>query len=177
MHDLYTISRECLAEVRAAGITPGRIYAFELNYNLSRVWGRCCYDWGMDASTIELQPFLLKDETPLEVLKNTLIHEILHTCEGCHNHGKLWKSYADKMNALYGYHISRLANQEEITACMEAGTYKPKPRRAQEPTRYIIECMGCGQTIKRSRESDFVRFPSMYRCGICGGDHWKRTNL
>lgn len=38
---------------------------------------------------------------------NTLLHELLHTCKDCMNHGPLWKSYASKVNLHYGYDIKR----------------------------------------------------------------------
>ena len=177
MHDLRKIAHVCLDEVIAAGITPGKISGFTINRRLSRAWGRCVTHNATQMHTIEIQPFLLADATPLDVLKNVLIHEILHTCWNCQNHGTTWKAHADRINARYGYNISRLVSAEEIAACKEAGTYQRKPRRAKEPARYVLECMGCGQRIVRSRESAFVQCPSAYRCGICKGDHWKRTVL
>ena len=47
-------------------------------------------------------------------LKNTIIHELLHTCVGCMNHKAKWKFYADKVNRAYGYDdIKRTSTADE----------------------------------------------------------------
>ena len=168
MRDYQKIARECLEEVKDCGIQPGNIAAFVTNGRLSHAWGRCVFRRSTNINTIELQPFLLEDATPLEVLKATLIHEILHTCEGCHNHGAIWESYTHRINARYGYKVTQYATQEEISACMEAGTFSPEAR-----FRYIIDCARCGQRICRSKMSAFVRDPGRYVCS-CGSAQWVR---
>lgn len=173
MHDLQKIATICLEEVRAAGIAPGNISRFAVNPRFTRKWGQCVYR--SCTYIIEIAPFLLDSSTPVDVLKNTLIHEILHSCKGCMNHGATWKAHADRINARYGYSISRLVQAEEIAACKEAGTYNYTPRR--ESYKYTITCNGCGQTIKRKRESEFARFPNMWHCGRCGRADWSRTEL
>lgn len=30
-----------------------------------------------------------------------IAHELIHTCEGCFNHGRMWKEYADRANREY----------------------------------------------------------------------------
>ena len=43
---------------------------------------------------IEISSKLL--DAPEQMRKQTLAHEILHTCPGCKNHGNRWKQYAQK---------------------------------------------------------------------------------
>lgn len=86
----------------------------------------------------------------------TLAHEILHTCRGCRNHGARWQGYAAKMNAAYGYHISRTGSWEAMGL--------PNPR----PVRYLLACTRCGVEIGRVRASSLVQHPERYRCR-CGG--------
>lgn len=174
MHDLRKIAHVCLDEVIAAGITPGNIAAYNVNGRLSRSWGRCKTDRLLGVSSIEIQPFLLNSKTPVEVLKMVLIHEILHSCRGCQNHGALWKSYAARMNARYHYNIARIVSAETIAACEQAGTYRRRMDNSGDSSRYAIECTTCGAIYTRSRMSDFVRCPHAYRCGNCDGNAWKR---
>lgn len=86
----------------------------------------------------------------------TLAHELLHTCWGCRNHGKRWKSYAARMNVAYGYEIQRAATNEKMGVV---------PARE---ARYVIKCQRCGQEFERLRASRLTRRPEDYRCQ-CGG--------
>ena len=95
-------------------------------------------------------------EGPAEGCRETLAHELLHTCYGCRNHGRRWKSYAEKMNRAYGYSISRSSTNEE----MGVGDARPY--------RYLVRCQNCGMEFKRFRASNLTRHPERYRCK-CGG--------
>lgn len=86
----------------------------------------------------------------------TLAHELLHTCYGCRNHGKRWRSYARRMNDAYGYQIARTSTDEKLG--VEA---------AREP-RYLLRCTTCGAQFPRFRASRLTRHPEQYRCK-CGG--------
>ena len=65
--------------------------------NISIVWnGRITKKWGYckkirDAYQISIATRLSEDTVPDEKTKSVILHEILHTCPGCMNHGKLWK--------------------------------------------------------------------------------------
>ena len=85
-----------------------------------------------------------------------LAHEVLHTCRGCRNHGERWKGYAAKMNARWGYHISR------------TGTWEAMGLPEQKPARYVLVCTRCGTEFVRARASSVVLHPERYRCR-CGG--------
>ena len=86
----------------------------------------------------------------------TLAHEVLHTCWGCKNHGERWKGYAQRMNAAYGYHISRTNTWEALGL--------PDPKKVN----HLVVCRRCGREFKRSRASSLVLHPERYRCR-CGG--------
>jgi len=103
---------------------------------------------------IELAAGLLHAEE--RACLQTLAHEILHTCPGCRDHGPLWREYAARMNASYGYCISR-------TGSMSALGVAP-PRKAL----YLLVCSACGQRFERYRASALVKYPERYRCA-CGG--------
>ena len=63
--------------------------------------------------TIELSAQLAREGSE-EAILQVLAHEVLHTCYGCSNHGRRWKGYAQRMNAAYGYHISRTDNFADL---------------------------------------------------------------
>lgn len=96
------------------------------------------------------------------IIKNTIIHEIIHCFPNCNNHGKMFKSYASYINDKLGYNITRLGNKEE--------DYKKSNLEFTENNiiyKYKIQCKECGNIIYRKRlKKDLIR---KYRCGKCGG--------
>lgn len=114
----------------------------------------CCY-FQNGEYRIEISALLL--EQP-EKLRQTLAHELLHTCSGCRNHGERWKEYAQRVNEALGYSIQRLA---------PAGEGESVPLRRDE-IKYVLECQSCGARICRARMSKVVKSPWCYRCR-CGG--------
>lgn len=108
------------------------------------------------AYTIELSAQLAREGTQDAVLQ-VLAHEALHTCYGCSNHGPRWKGYAQRMNAAYGYHISRTDNYDALGIADE------------RPVRYWVVCTRCGKRIPRMKRSPLVEHPERYRCQ-CGGE-------
>lgn len=161
MRNLYEVAEICCNEVSRCGIDTGIIFQFKTNPRLRTTWG-ICRPW-RGAFIIEVHPFLLDDRTPEKVLKNTLIHEILHTCPGCQNHGRLWKSYADRVNRLYGYEITTYISENEIKEVADAGTYS-----RDSTARYIMQCDGCKRRARYQRMTEFVRNPVGKRCRYCG---------
>lgn len=124
-----------------------------INSRAKRRLGCCYYRDGV--YIIEVSASLL--EQP-ERLRQTLCHELLHTCRGCRNHGEKWKAYAARVNEALGYSIQRLAPAE--------GEDQGPLRR--EEIKYVLECQSCGAKICRSRMSKAVKYPWRYRCQ-CGG--------
>ena len=105
---------------------------------------------------IEISEHLTQAEN--KYIKQTLAHEVLHTCPNCMNHGVTWKSYARKMNINYGYEISR------ATSCNNMGIVSPRIENAK----YIITCKTCGKKSYKQRAANVVKHIDNYRCK-CGG--------
>lgn len=107
------------------------------------------------AYIIELSALLAQQGSEGAVLQ-VLAHEVLHTCYGCSNHGARWKGYAQRMNAAYGYHISRTDNHDSLGVVDD------------RPVRYWVVCRQCARRIPRMKHSPLVDHPERYRCA-CGG--------
>lgn len=154
MEKLERLFKECIREVESLGIRPSkRIDSVKVNKRAKRRLG-CCKKVLINmlpGFQIEIASRLLGGEELL--IKEVLIHEILHTCKSCFNHGKTWKEYAEKVNNAYRYHVSRTADY--------SGT--------EEIYRYRIVCKNCGNVIFRIRKSQVVNAPENYRCGKCKG--------
>ena len=123
-----------------------------INTRARRRLGWCYYQSGR--YWIEVSQAVLEDE---DLLKQTLVHELLHTCPKCRDHGPKWKAYAQTVNEKLGYRIERTVKTET-----PAGSLR------HEEIKYILECQSCGAQIKRMRMSKAVKSPWRYRCP-CGG--------
>lgn len=55
---------------------------------------------------IEISPWVLELED--KIIKNTIIHEIIHCMPYANNHGDIFKKYANYINKELGYEISRV---------------------------------------------------------------------
>lgn len=98
-------------------------------------------------------------------VRNTLIHELLHTCPGCLNHGPKWKTYACIVQQRSGYNITRAGGDKDADSVIEAAR---REKRAGYQTQYLLVCTKCGQEFTRYRKSNLVLHPEKYRCK-CGG--------
>lgn len=115
---------------------------------------------------IEISKWLM--ELDDDIIKNTIMHEIIHCFPNCNNHGKEFKIYSKIINEKLGYNISRLGNVAE--------DYRKSnlEYKNDESYKYKIECEICGQTFYRKRmKKNFLR---KYRCGKCNGN-FKITNI
>lgn len=108
---------------------------------------------------IEISPWLM--ELDEDIIKNTIIHELIHCLPNCNNHGEMFKKYANYINDKLGYNISRVGNKKEdyIKSNVE---YKEK-----ESYNYHIKCTNCGQEFFRKRLNR--NFTRKFRCIKCGG--------
>lgn len=147
--------KEGIEQVESMGIEVGRINPImDINTRAKTRFGRCRkvpnkqYDF-----EIQINALLLNGDK--DKAMNTVVHEILHTCKGCMNHGSLWKQYASIMNRAFGYDISRTSSYEE------RGLERPK-------SKYTIKCDGCGQETGRDKRSKLITHIHHYRCK-CGG--------
>lgn len=141
------------------GIEYGEIVKVELNYRAKNRFGQCRRK---PNGTFELNfnYLIFDDNADDNAIMDTIIHEILHTCYGCFNHGKKWKTLANIINNATGYNVSRCGNYADF------GLESPKKEKARN---YVFRCENCGQEIVRERMSHFVKLYDSYTCGCCGG--------
>lgn len=158
MKDLYKLVCDAVDECEDVGIEVGIISSIVINSRAQRRWGRC-HKLGDSTYEIEISSKLLNDEVDYYATKNTVVHEVLHTCDGCMNHGPLWKSYAERMNKAYGYNIKRTTSSEEKGI---KRTYK-----------HTVICDNCGQVYHANRMTQAFKaiknypYTSQCKCGRC----------
>lgn len=147
-----------IKQVKAAGITPGSINPnVVINNRAKNIFGKCSRVVGPYDYQIELNSELLK--TTQKKAMNTMVHEILHTVEGCMNHGAKWTRLAGVMNEKNGYNISRNSSHEQL------GIKRPKAK-------YEINCANesCDLKVVRYKKSKIVTHIHLYRCPHCSSD-------
>lgn len=163
MDKIKEISNMCKKELDALNIPYSKNMEFKVNNRLRTTWGRCTRR--QNRYTVEISGRVLKEGVPLETVKTILIHEILHTCNNCMNHGALWKNYATRVNNTYGYNIKRVNDSTEY----KCDSYF----NAKKEYKHMLECTKCGAKFYRTRETVVTKNPSKYRCE-CGGKLVKR---
>lgn len=160
MKNLDILYEKALHIVCDLGIVPGDIVSVKTNNRFTRKWGQCSTDfsvpWEQREFTIEIAGILLQDDVDEIVIIDTILHEILHTCKGCFNHGKQWKKYAKMIHQAYPeYHITRASSFDEKSV----------------ETKYIIVCNDCKRKSYVMRKPNGYKDHKMkrYRCALCGG--------
>lgn len=109
--------------------------------------------------TIEISSWVL--ELNDDIIKNTIIHELIHCLPKCTNHGAEFKKYAKIINEKLGYNITRTGNKKEDFK-------KSNVEYSEiEEYKYKIKCKECGQLYYRKRLNK--NFTKKYRCGKCKG--------
>lgn len=153
MNDFDALLAQVTMQSKKAGVpVSDRISPHvRINSRAVRRFGRCISENG--GFVIELSSKLL--DAPELSCRQTIAHELIHTCKGCMNHGELFKKYAAMMNSAFGYSISR------TNSCEEMGVTK-------ESAAFVVLCSSCGARIERLRRSAVVTHPERYRCK-CGG--------
>ena len=154
MNDCDALLREVMGQAQALGIPISREIEPHVVINARAVTRFGCCKLQRGKYIIEVA--LRVAQGPEESCRETLAHEVLHTCYGCRNHGKRWQGYAGRMNDAYGYRIKRTSTQEDM------GVAETRPYK------YLLRCEKCGMEFKRFRASALTRHPERYRCK-CGG--------
>lgn len=91
-------------------IPYGDIVLWEINTRAKKRFGQCrAMRKGCFSINIAAMLFQAEDRYVEEVI----LHELLHSCEGCMSHGKRWKAYAEEINLAYGTKISRTSTREQ----------------------------------------------------------------
>lgn len=106
---------------------------------------------------IEISSWVM--ELKESIIKNTILHELIHCIPYCNNHGAEFKKYAKQINQKLGYQITTKGNKKE--------DYQASNLTYQEENeyKYKIICEKCGQEIYRKRFNESLI--KRYRCAKC----------
>ena len=159
MKDFYKLYKECIEELYRIGIYPKPFKQWREIDHSQGVWGYCC-DLGNGAFGLELQKDLLNDGTDDAALKDTIIHELIHTLPGCFDHGSQWDEIAARVRAAYPAYLLLPAG----------GTNRYRIEYTERPV-CTWHCPNCGWSTadfskrRKHRKTD----PVAYQCPLCKG--------
>ena len=164
--------RECIDEMNAIDIPYGKIVEVTVNYRAKSRWGQCRKSYANADGIvykININCDLCHPDASERGLKETIIHEILHTCPDCMCHTGEWKRLAELVNDCYGYNVKRCNSSEEKG--MEE-FYAQHDELKKKPTwKYEIRCKSCGKVLgRRQKACKLTMNPYRYRCSYCYGN-------
>ena len=108
---------------------------------------------------IEISKWVMELED--NIIKNTIMHELIHCIPYCNNHGNEFKKYANIINITYNYNISRVGDKKKD---FEKSNIEFKDTKKYN---YKIICKNCKQEFYRQRLNK--NFTKKYKCAKCGG--------
>ena len=159
MRDLIDFTIQCMNELDRIGIPYGNVIDVTINTRAKKRWGQCRKVPG--GFTININVVLLDEKNDVDGLRNTIFHELLHTCPDCWNHGTQWKAYAAMIRRELGYNIQRTSSAEEKGVITEPET--------ERTPKYQIVCNSCGHIWERYKMCKAIKRIENFRCGYCNG--------
>ncbi|NLD10815.1 MAG: hypothetical protein GX671_03555 [Clostridiales bacterium] len=157
---LQKILREAITELNSIGVYPSKtVTQVNVNTRARRRLGACRQTGGKPDPSYTIEVSSICRSLGDDDLKKIVIHELLHSCPACMNHGSRWKTYARKVESELGYHIGATVDYNDIGLGNEA----------ERNYRYRITCVDCGKKMLRMRKCKVVVHPDLYRCSACGG--------
>ena len=168
---LKRLAEESEKELREIGLGDKlkKNITYEVNKRAKKRLGQCCNKKNINISSWLLEIGIDKD------IKNTIIHEILHTFDDTKGHDYKWKYYASYVNKRTNYNISRLANVYQIYN--NSGRVRPMEHKHYK---WEITCTKCGKVWKWQRLTqkglnDFIEGNRYHK--RCGGRDFRIVDL
>lgn len=169
---LIRLSKESIRELEDIGLgkmIPKNLN-FTINYKAKKRLGQCA----SNKRDINISSWLLEIGLDHDI-KNTIIHEILHTFKDTIGHKARWQYYAGYVNNRTDYHITRTTSIDNIYA--RANEVRP---RREMGYKYEITCEKCGKIFYRQKMTkrtfdSFTQGTMIHKS--CGGHDFKIVDI
>lgn len=106
---LEALIKDCIKKCEEADIPISKNITFDVMKG-EKVYGHCTSWRKTDQHIIEISKYLVNEEE----IKNTIIHELLHSCPDGKGHGARWQYYGSIIQKKYGYIISRCDSKKVV---------------------------------------------------------------
>lgn len=132
-----------------------------ISNRLKRVFGTTYYKKRGNTETynIKIAGYLVNNGSE-HGIKSTIAHEFIHTCDGCLNHGALWKHYASMVSDLYN--ISRTNTMEDKGISQGVANAINNSN-----IKYIVKCTTCNHEWKYKRMCKTLKVINYCSCPYC----------
>ena len=142
---------------------------YTINYRAKKRLGQCC-----GKNSINISSWLLEIGLDHDI-KNTIIHEILHSFDDTIGHKEKWQYYARYVNNRTDYNITRTTSINKIYERAN----KVRPTK-EIHYKWKITCKKCGKVFYKQKMTtrvlnDFKQGNRVHR--HCGGDDFKIVDL
>ena len=169
MYNIYDEFDTCKGILDNLDIPYAKNSFVKVNTRSKKRWGRCAYKNEFDAYEIQVNVDLLDERNSLNGLRSTILHELIHTCKDCMNHGVVWKQYASIVNANTAYKVKRTTSTDDKGIVYHrVNEHKPK---------YIISCPACGHEWYFERANKRVKLAAHCICPYCNTHGLNVTNI
>lgn len=163
MKDLQATATKCIKMLEDIGIHPTVTPSqFTVNTRATRRFGQARKANGRWYN-VNINHWLLDDHSPQEGLENTVLHELLHTVDGCNGHTGKWLRLARQVQLAYGYDITRTSSAEEKLGenakKFRQERIEKQVKRAHSkpyPYKYAVSCE-CGQEWHSQRTTKTIK--------------------
>ena len=161
----YTfLIKQCIAKLNALNLPISNDILFKTNTGFSK-YGFCKKTpKGETAFVIAINKWF-EDDLGLE---ETIMHELVHTIDGCYNHGAKFHKYAEMINQEYNLNIAVIGNYKlnerayknkgSKRKVFETKDYNPK-------TMVLMYCPGCNRQF--AIKNTAIKFNSRWVCKKC----------
>ena len=162
---LKRLFKECIDELHSINLNVEKSrktkteIEIRINSRSKKRYG-CCKKISKDRYQIEVSSWVM--DLNEEIIKNTIMHELIHCLPRCNNHGEVFKNYSKIINEKLGYNITRAGNKEN-----DFNKSNLEFKEKEIKYNYKIICENCNQNFLRQRINK--GFTRKYRCGKCGG--------
>ncbi len=153
MKNFEQLIKECQTDLESIGIKIGNVTKYSINTRAKKRWGQC-KQIAEGVFEINISQQLLQDNITDQAAKDTILHELLHTVEGCMGHKGKWKELAAKVNKeLPQYTIKRTTSSAEkgIVVSPQQGytVLKPATKKTKKNKTLLFLLKQLGIPIKR----------------------------
>ena len=104
MRNLQQIADECIKRLKDIDIPIQDDKIVDIAFSRIRGLGRCLQTTDGEY-LIKVSSMYENEDIDLNEFYATIIHELIHTCKDCMNHGDKWLQYAHMADLAYGYGI------------------------------------------------------------------------
>ena len=133
--EMKNLIQECIKMCDDANIPISKNITFGLD-SAERRHGVCKYNLRTEEYQITISKYLVKTEDK----KNTIIHELLHSCADGHSHGYGWQRHAHTIYKNYGIVITRCSSKEhtQVDIAHSRRQYFSKEEYEADGGKYLV---------------------------------------